>query len=68
MSESILQGYVDEHTFARDEVRKDIRTVRRWRNQPDGLPHLKLGRDVYIPVEEARSWLKSKIVTPNPLK
>ena len=67
MSVDFLEGYLEEHIFA-DKVDKNIRTVRRWRSQPDGLPFLKLGREVYIPVEEGRSWLKSKIVTPNPVK
>ncbi|MDA9465329.1 hypothetical protein [Bradyrhizobium sp. CCBAU 53415] len=61
---SILAGYITEAEFA---ASADIttRTVCRYRNQPDGLPFLKLGGKVLIPVEDARAWLRARVVHPN---
>ena len=33
----LLDGFVDLEPFAA-EVKRDPRTVRRWMNEPDGLP------------------------------
>lgn len=61
---SILDGYVTEQQFA-DSARISARTVARYRGQKDGLPFLEFGGRIYIPVEGARDWLKSKVKKPN---
>ncbi len=65
MSDKFLEGFVHIRIFA-EEVGRSIRTVKRWTNQPDGLPFMDLGRDKYIPVERGRSWMRNRIVQRNP--
>jgi hypothetical protein len=63
-TQSFLAGYQTEPQFAQDA---DIstRTSSRYRNQPDGLPYVMWGGKVYIPIEPAREWLRSRIKRPN---
>lgn len=65
MSEAkILEGFISEAAFAA-EVGKSIKTTRRWRNRPNGLPFAKAGQDVLIPIREAREWFEAQIQFPN---
>jgi hypothetical protein len=64
--EWLLGEYQEIGEFARTEVKKHPKTVRRWTEQPDGLPYLKLGRDIFIHKPTARDWLRSRIRHPNP--
>jgi hypothetical protein len=61
---TVLAGYVEQVKFAA-EVQVSERTVARYRNLPDGLPYLPFGGKIYIPIEEAREWLKSRVKRPN---
>ncbi|MGY3445635.1 helix-turn-helix domain-containing protein [Bradyrhizobium sp. USDA 4473] len=63
-TETILTGYITESQFA-DGAKISVRTVIRYRNQPDGLPYLKFGRRIYIPFDEARDWLRARVKRPN---
>jgi hypothetical protein len=65
MSTDVLADYVEVDPFAA-EVKRHPRTVRRWMQEPDGLPHLRLGNRILIHVPTARQWLLSKIKHPNP--
>jgi hypothetical protein len=57
MSETnFLADYVDLEPFAK-EVDRDPRTVRRWLDQPDGLPYTRLGNRILIHIPTAREWL-----------
>jgi hypothetical protein len=49
-------------------VRRSPRTVSRWIAQPDGLPHMRLGPETHIPVDEGREWLAKKITRHNPAR
>ena len=60
-----LGEYIPLEAFAA-MVGKCRRTVSRWIAQPDGLPHLPLGRETHIPLPEARAWIASRIKRPNP--
>ena len=60
----ILGGYVAEADFAR-AANISQRTVARYRNQPNGLPHLVWGGRILIPLEEARAWLAGQVRRPN---
>ena len=60
----ILDGYVEEAAWAA-EARVTQRTTSRYRKQPDGLPYLEFGGKIYIPLEESREWLRSRIKRPN---
>jgi hypothetical protein len=63
-NQSILDGYVLQAKFAEDNgVSK--RTIARYRSMPDGLPHLRWGGYIYIPIERAREWLRSQVKHPN---
>jgi hypothetical protein len=62
--EEALAGYREQTQWAA-EANVTTRTVDRYRAMPDGLPFLKFGGRVYIPVEEAREWLRARIQRPN---
>ena len=61
----ILAGYIPKAKFAK-EINKSERTVDRLIDQKNGLPHLKLGRDVFIPIDLARQWLADRVTQCNP--
>jgi hypothetical protein len=42
------------------------RTVRRWLDQPDGLPYTRAGCRILIHVPTAREWLMSNLKRRNP--
>lgn len=66
MSEtSLLTDYVDLEPFAA-EVDRDPRTVRRWINQPNGLPYTRIGNRILIHVPTAREWIFGRMRRPNP--
>lgn len=60
----LLDGFVDLEPFAA-EVERDVRTVRRWLNQPDGLPYTKLGNRILIHIPTAREWMLGRMRRPN---
>jgi hypothetical protein len=64
MSE-LLKDFVDLEPFAA-EAKRDPRTVRRWMNQPDGLPYTKIGNRILIHVPTARDWMLGRMRRPNP--
>jgi hypothetical protein len=60
-----LGAFIHIDEFAR-MVNRDRRTVSRWiHDRPPGaaLPHIKLGREVHIPLQAAREWLAYKPTT-----
>jgi hypothetical protein len=61
---SILDGYIPQEQFAKD-LDVDVRTIERYRRQPDGLPYVKLGGQVFIPLDIAREWLLGRVQRPN---
>lgn len=63
--ESILAGYLTEQDFA-DGAKISVRTVARYRSMPDGLPYVEFGGRIYIPIEDAREWLRNRVKRPNP--
>jgi len=67
MSENnFLADYLDLEPFA-EEVKRDPRTVRRWLNEPDGLPYTRLGNRILIHLPSARKWLFSRMRQREPL-
>jgi len=62
---SVLAGFAPEPVWA-EEHHLHRRTVANYRAQPNGLPYVLFGGKVYIPIEEAREWLKSRVKRPNP--
>jgi hypothetical protein len=63
---SVLEGFVTEEQFARDND-VSVRTSRRYRLQPDGMPYVEWGGKIYIHLETSREWLlRSRMKRPNP--
>jgi hypothetical protein len=57
---SILRGFVPERDFvAANKI--SIRTSKRYRAQRGGMPFVLWGGKVFIPVEPARAWLRSRM-------
>ena len=63
----LLAGYLERLEAAR-EFKVSARTVSEWIDRPDGLPHLRLGKRIYIPVAAAREWIAKRIRQRNPSK
>jgi hypothetical protein len=61
----LLEGYLDIEPFA-EKVNRHPRSVRRWTQQPDGLPFVKIGSRVLIHVGTAKAWIFSRMQKPNP--
>ena len=62
---NLLADFLDLDPFAH-EVGRDPRTVRRWMNEPDGLPHTRIGNRILVHVPTARAWIFGRMRTPNP--
>jgi hypothetical protein len=60
MSTNILEDLLEIELFAA-EVKRNPRTVRRWIDQPDGLPYTKLGNRILIHLPTAREWIMSRM-------
>jgi hypothetical protein len=56
MSSSVLADFLKIKLFAQ-EVERHPRTVKRWTEQPRGLPYTKMGKEILIHVPTARQWL-----------
>jgi hypothetical protein len=66
MTPPFLEGFVEQREFA-STVDLCIKTIQRYRQQPDGLPFLEFGGRIYIgPADEARAWLLRRVRRPNP--
>jgi hypothetical protein len=63
--EGFLDDYADVDPFAKT-VNRHPRTVRRWMNEPDGLPFTKIGNRVLIHIPTAKEWVLSRLRRPNP--
>jgi hypothetical protein len=68
MSQRLLEDYLQLNEFASQEAKRHPRTVRRWTQEPNGLPYTTLGDTIFIHIPTAREWLASRMVNPNPLK
>jgi hypothetical protein len=60
----LLTDFADLEPFAA-EVKRDPRTVRRWMNEPDGLPFTRIGNRILIHIPTAREWMLSRMRRPN---
>jgi hypothetical protein len=61
----LLDGWLELDDFARAEVKKHPRTVKRWTQSPNGLPYSTLGKTAIIHVPTARDWLFARMHRPN---
>ena len=62
---NVLAGYLPLAEMAK-AINKSARTVSRLMNEPDGLPHIRIGRTPYFNIEQIRVWLFSRGVKRNP--
>jgi hypothetical protein len=53
-----LAGYLPEDQIA-EKRRVSKRTLRSERQRGDGPPYVKLGKQIYYPLDGFRNWLKS---------
>lgn len=64
---NFLDDFPTLEAFARNlKPPKHPRTVKRWADQPDGLPIVYLGKTPHVPLEQARQWLTKRIRQRNP--
>jgi hypothetical protein len=61
----LLDDFADLEPFAA-EVNRDPRTVRRWMNEPDGLPITRIGNRILIHIPTARQWMLERMHRPSP--
>jgi hypothetical protein len=57
---NILEDLLELEPFAA-EVKRHPRTVRRWIDQPNGLPFTRLGKRILIHVPTARDWIMNQM-------
>lgn len=66
MSElDLLSDYLDLEPFAK-QVGRNPRTVRRWLEEPDGLPYARIGNRILIHIPTARDWILGRMRGRNP--
>ena len=59
----LLSDFLDLEPFAK-QVDRDPRTVRRWLDEPNGLPYSRIGNRILIHVPTAREWIFSRMRMP----
>jgi hypothetical protein len=62
---SLLADFVTQAELAA-QVDRDTRTIARWTNRPNGLPHVRLGNQPLYHLPTVREWLLSQMCRPNP--
>jgi excisionase family DNA binding protein len=60
-----LADFMPIGQFAKN-VRKHVRTVYRWTDEPSGLPYTRLGNQRLIHLATAHAWLMQRMHQPNP--
>ncbi len=58
--DELLTDFADLEPFAA-QVKREPRTVRRWMNEPDGLPYTRIGNRILIHIPTARKWMLDRI-------
>ena len=67
MTSEILDGYLSLPQLAA-QLRVCDRTIYRWCDEPDGLPHTKLGAQRLFSIQSVRAWLAGRELQRNPTK
>jgi hypothetical protein len=62
---NLLQDFVELEPLAA-QVKRTTRTVRRWIDEPDGLPYTRIGSRILIHMPTAREWLLNRVRQRNP--
>jgi hypothetical protein len=61
---NLLDDFIRLEPFAK-AVKRDKRTVRRWLDEPDGLPYTRIGNQILIHIPTAREWIFGRMRRPN---
>lgn len=64
---ALLAGYVNRAELAAEWICHE-RTIARYEAMPNGLPFLFIGGRKFYRIEDARRFMESRIVTPNPVR
>lgn len=62
---NLLDDYLPEADAAA-QLGVSPRTMQRWRNQANGIPHTVIGGKIYYNVASLKDWLRSQERRPNP--
>jgi hypothetical protein len=60
----ILDDYAERLETAR-QLKIKPRTLSSWTHQPDGIPHVRLGRRTLYHLPTVREWIEKRIRRPN---
>jgi hypothetical protein len=60
MSANLFEDLMELEPFAA-QVNRSTRTVRRWIDEPNGLPYTQLGNRILIHVPTAREWIMGRM-------
>lgn len=60
----ILDEYLNRDQLAA-ELNVTPRTIIRWQDMPDGLPHVQLGGRILYRIASIKTWLESRERSPN---
>jgi hypothetical protein len=63
----LLEGFLDLEPFSA-VVERTPRTVRRWLDEPNGLPYTRIGNRILIHMPTAREWIFGRMRRPNPAR
>jgi len=61
------QRFMPRDDFAA-ELGVHPRTVKRYQEEPDGLPFAVIGGKIFIPIREGLEWVERRVVRPNPTR
>lgn len=62
-SNELFAGFLSETEFCA-AINKTPRTARLWRKRRYGPPYVRIGREIYYPVDDAQRWLRSQMQLP----
>jgi hypothetical protein len=63
--QELLTDFVEDDALA-EELDRHPRTIKRWSDEPDGLPFVRLGNRRLYHVPTVRDWLMGRLRKPNP--
>ena len=61
----VFANLVDDPALAA-EAGVTPRSTARWRNMPDGIPYIKIGRRIFYNIDSTRRWIASRERQRNP--
>jgi hypothetical protein len=64
-ADNLFQDFVELEPLAA-QVNRTARTVRRWIDEPNGLPYTRIGSRILIHMPTAREWLLNRVRQRNP--